>query len=211
VLPQAKYHQLVELAGKNGTAHKPADPVGDVILEGSRNDVLASLAGSMRRRGMGEAEILAALLVTNQRRCRPPLPQQEVERIARSIARRPAAEPTITTNGDAPTVDTDDARDPTCTFTEFVAHKDEMAQDPLISAEQGTLLPAGGLAILAATTGHGKTTLTVELVQHASAGCEYLGLTFPRPLNVLVIENEGPREAFRVQDRGAPGRLGARR
>jgi hypothetical protein len=91
-----------------------------------------------------------------------------------------------------------DIGDPTVTFDEFVARRDEGASQPLVSSpDHGTLLPVGGLAILAARVHDGKTTLAVEFAQHAGAGCEYLGLSFPRPLNVLVIENEGPREAFR--------------
>ena len=71
---------------------KPAAPLSDAIPEGTRNSTLASLAGTMRRRGMGEGEILAALEVANEKRCSPPLPRADVERIARSIARyEPAA------------------------------------------------------------------------------------------------------------------------
>src|SRR5215212_6908249 len=65
----------------------PAPPVGERIPSGKRNDALASLAGSMRRRGMGEAEILAALQVANDQRCQPPLEASEVEKIAASVAR----------------------------------------------------------------------------------------------------------------------------
>src|SRR5215204_4039210 len=68
-------------------AKGPAAPVGLRIPPGKRNDVLASLAGSMRRRGMGEGEILAALQVTNEQRCQPPLEGEEVEKIAGSVAR----------------------------------------------------------------------------------------------------------------------------
>jgi Bifunctional DNA primase/polymerase, N-terminal/Primase C terminal 1 (PriCT-1) len=68
-----------------------APPVDDEIPEGKRNAELASLAGTMRRRGMGEAEILAALLVTNAERCGPPLEDAEVERIASSVGRYPPA------------------------------------------------------------------------------------------------------------------------
>lgn len=64
----------------------PAAPIGETIMEGARNATLASLAGSMRQRGMSEAAILAALREEN-RRCRPPLEDEEVERIAKSIAR----------------------------------------------------------------------------------------------------------------------------
>jgi putative DNA primase/helicase len=65
----------------------PAGPVGERIPAGRRNKDLASLGGSMRRRGMGEAEILAALRVANEQRCEPPLEGLEVENIAASVAR----------------------------------------------------------------------------------------------------------------------------
>ena len=64
-----------------------AAPVGERIPSGRRNKDLTSIAGSMRRRGMGEAEILAALQVANERRCSPPLEVGEVARIASSVAR----------------------------------------------------------------------------------------------------------------------------
>jgi hypothetical protein len=68
-----------------------APPVAEIIPEHERNATLTSLAGSMRRRGMAEAEILAALEVSNAQRCRPPLGRRELEQIARSVARyRPA-------------------------------------------------------------------------------------------------------------------------
>jgi hypothetical protein len=66
---------------------------GDAIPEGQRDTALTSLAGSMRRRGMTEEEILAALQVTNAKRCKPPLPDVEVRRIAESVSRyAPAVE-----------------------------------------------------------------------------------------------------------------------
>jgi putative DNA primase/helicase len=65
----------------------PAAAVEERIPSGERNKVLASLAGTMRRRGMGEAEILAALRVANEQRCQPPLEAEEVERIAASVSR----------------------------------------------------------------------------------------------------------------------------
>ena len=64
-----------------------APAVGEQIPQGQRNKGLASIAGSMRRRGLGEAEILAALEVANDRRCSPPLDTAEVEKIAASVAR----------------------------------------------------------------------------------------------------------------------------
>jgi len=58
-----------------------------IIPEGQRHTTLVSLAGTMRRRGMLEQEIKAGLCEVNRRRCSPPLPEEEIEQIARSIAR----------------------------------------------------------------------------------------------------------------------------
>jgi hypothetical protein len=75
----------------NGTptlAHVAAGPPeANAIPEGQRNATLARLGGNMRRVGMSQAEIAAALLQTNKDRCAPPLSPPEVERIAASIAR----------------------------------------------------------------------------------------------------------------------------
>ena len=71
----------------------PVAPIGEAVAEGARNASLASLAGAMRRRGCGEATILAALLAENAERCVPPLDPAEVERVARSVARYAPAPP----------------------------------------------------------------------------------------------------------------------
>jgi hypothetical protein len=69
-------------------AHGVTSPAeGNAIPEGQRNATLAKLGGAMRRVGMSEAEILAALTRVNGDRCRPPVPAREVERIAASVAR----------------------------------------------------------------------------------------------------------------------------
>jgi hypothetical protein len=65
----------------------PVSAVGNPIPSGQRNSTLASLAGTMRRAGMGEPEILAAIRATNSMRCNPPLSDKEVEKITASICR----------------------------------------------------------------------------------------------------------------------------
>jgi len=62
---------------------------GDRIPPGQRNATLTSYAGTMRRRGMAPEEILAGLRAINARRCDPPLPEDEVARIAQSVGRYP--------------------------------------------------------------------------------------------------------------------------
>ncbi len=66
-----------------------APPIPDVILEGQRNDQLASAAGTMRHAGAHEEAIAAALLIMNAERCRPPLDEREVRKIAASVAQYP--------------------------------------------------------------------------------------------------------------------------
>jgi hypothetical protein len=60
---------------------------GGVLLAGTRNAGLASLAGRLRRAGLAQHELEAALLAANRARCSPPLAEREVLTIARSIAR----------------------------------------------------------------------------------------------------------------------------
>lgn len=67
------------------------------IYDGERNDSLASLAGTMRRRGMTENEIFEALKAVNANRCQPSLDNHEVQEIAQSISRYPPSE-SITNN-----------------------------------------------------------------------------------------------------------------
>jgi hypothetical protein len=75
-----------------GREHAPSvrsDRPGDAnpIPDGQRNGTLTRYAGSMRREGHDRGTIEAALLAANQRRCNPPLPDDEVRKIARSVSR----------------------------------------------------------------------------------------------------------------------------
>lgn len=69
-----------------GTAVKQEGGAGPTFIEGGRNSALASLAGTMRSRGISEPAIFAALSVENAARCVPPLEEAEVKSIASSIA-----------------------------------------------------------------------------------------------------------------------------
>jgi putative DNA primase/helicase len=91
--------RLITEPRRNGSA----PPVEARIPTGRRNQELTSMAGSMRRRGMEEEEIRAALEVANRRRCDPPLEDVEVEKIARSVARYDPP----TTNGSGSGPDTE--------------------------------------------------------------------------------------------------------
>lgn len=57
------------------------------VAEGERNDVATRLAGRLLRAGFSAKEALAWLRLWNERN-RPPLPEQEIVGVVRSIARR---------------------------------------------------------------------------------------------------------------------------
>jgi putative DNA primase/helicase len=73
---------------QNGSKPTAADSSSqEHIVEGSRNDYLARLAGVDRRRGASKEGIKCLLLAENSARCDPPLDISEVENIAHSISR----------------------------------------------------------------------------------------------------------------------------
>ena len=59
----------------------------EYILEGSRNNHLASIGGKLRNDGKKGKELEIALLEENRLKCRPPLDDSEVSGVAQSISR----------------------------------------------------------------------------------------------------------------------------
>jgi len=72
--------------GKDG--QKPsAPPVEEKLHDGTRDAALASIAGTLRNRGLGYNEIFISLSAVNDARCVPPKTEGDIERIARSYSR----------------------------------------------------------------------------------------------------------------------------
>lgn len=59
----------------------------DVIPEGRRNVTLTAIAGSLRKQGAGPEMMAATLATINKHRCIPPLPDDEIVTIIRSVLR----------------------------------------------------------------------------------------------------------------------------
>ncbi|TFH66986.1 MAG: DNA primase [Gemmatimonadales bacterium] len=81
---------LVEESAEIARGRLDADTI---FNEGHRNDALTSLAGTMQRRGMSFEAILQALRAENVVRCKPPLPEDEVYALVRSVARYEPSDP----------------------------------------------------------------------------------------------------------------------
>jgi hypothetical protein len=79
---------LIDLIGQQRPLAATTGGSNDAMIpEGQRDATLASLAGTMRRRGMTPEEIEAALMVTNRTRCNPPLSDRDINRIAKSVGK----------------------------------------------------------------------------------------------------------------------------
>jgi hypothetical protein len=92
-------------SGVPETEKRSAPEVGKRIESGGRNNELTSIGGTMRRRGLEEEEIAAALLAVNERRCDPPLGEAEVRAIAHSLSGYRPKKPTTAYDSD----DSDDS------------------------------------------------------------------------------------------------------
>jgi hypothetical protein len=81
-------HAEVLLPGESRKVQQADGTVVEKVAKGDRNNRLASLAGTLQHNGLAQEAIVAQLLVWNQERCDPPLPEEEVRAIAESITSR---------------------------------------------------------------------------------------------------------------------------
>lgn len=175
--------KLMRLAAWKGTteASKPAAaaPLPEVIYEGQgRDNTLASFAGTMRRRGASPESILAALRVENQRICSPPLPEHDLERIARSIGKKePAARP------DTSSIE---LVEPVQVFYAAPDLRDYVS--PHIDWVIEKLLAKGVFTIFGGKPKAGKTTFLFGAVYAMQTGCPFMGVHTSKAKVLYITE-----------------------
>lgn len=76
---------LIALIGNSNNKKTETPPIEQEIAAGGRNDALFKLGCSMRARGLHIEEIGPTLRKVNERRCKPPLAQDEVEAIIKNV------------------------------------------------------------------------------------------------------------------------------
>jgi hypothetical protein len=72
-----------------------APPLAEVITHPGRHEALVSLARTLSARAVCYEAILACLRAVNEYQCRPPLPDNELPRMARWAAKQPAVAPLV--------------------------------------------------------------------------------------------------------------------
>ena len=78
---------IKEGMGASKEKPEPEPQSGEPILEGVRDETLTKMGGAARRVGNTFSEILALLREANRNRCQPPLDDEQVAKIARSVSR----------------------------------------------------------------------------------------------------------------------------
>ena len=164
------------------------------IREGERNVSLASIAGTMRGRGLSEAAIRAALLDYNSRQCEPPLPEAEVANIAASVAKYPAGSASSPSG-------TQPKGFSLVTLGELLA-RPESPVDWLWKDH----LAAGTVSGVFSKPKVGKSTLARNLCLAVARGADFLGLPVKKGLCIyLALEERAEDVTADFRAMGATG------
>jgi hypothetical protein len=180
--PERRYHLGDFEARGIGTAPAPRDqtvgggtdtpqwPQGENghIPEHHRNVTLTRIGGWLRAKGLSPAAIEAALLGINATACTPPLPEAEVRRIARGMARY-LPEPRLVLSSPAPV--------PAATRN----------GTPVVA----TTAPGNSLAIVATTAQGEPIPVVATTAQGAGGGAGAAPLPLFRPARALMAGDTG--------------------
>ena len=175
-------HVIEFFAASTNGNHAAAGPIGDVISIGEIDTTLASLAGSMRKRGMSEDAIYVAL-VEELNRCETGHTHtpKDCRRIAKSIAKKEPAEASARTkpvgSGDRFASDADQPRPlKTISASDVEMRSIEWLDKPLL---QGS-----AFHLLAGAKGVGKGTLVARIAAGMTRG------VYGPARNVLMVSSE---------------------
>lgn len=146
---------LVERLGASAKAHVASSTMNDPlkIPDGQRNTTLTSWAGSLRKRGMNYSQMLKMLHMINKDICDPPMTDEEVERIAKSVERYPSGN----TQGKKKSL------------TPILTCMDDV-QAESISWLWENRIPLGKITLIDGDPGVGKTFFTLDLAARVSSG-----------------------------------------
>ena len=168
--------EILEALNGAKQAIPPTTGEGLPIPEGQRNATLTSMAGTMRRCGMSQSAIEAALLETNQTQCQPLLSEDEVKGIAKSATRwEPASETSRSNFSDNEAV-----------HLRCIA--DVQAEDVVWLWHP--YIPKGKLTLLEGDPGIGKSWLSLAIATAISLGKGLPGVNIEEPSRVLIASAE---------------------
>jgi hypothetical protein len=141
-----------KLDQKHTVAADPTQP----IASGKRNSTLASIAGSLRQKGLSPSALEAALQQMNLESCQPPLDREEVHTIAQSVGRyevkperpciiggRNVADPNSAAAPAESVVDVEEFKPEKLTASSYPAMGDDLISEYSRLLVDGTAIPFG--------------------------------------------------------------------
>jgi hypothetical protein len=169
--------KLIAAAEHNG--HQVPFEVPDKIPKGRQQDTLVSIAGTLRKRGLGVEEIFTTLQAINRSRCTEPGSEKDIRGIAQRVCKKypsgqlpnskQTVEPQILTVNELRKVE---------------APMGEMLFD-------GFPMPANGLTLVVAPSKAGKTILGVQIaIAEATGNPLFDNYAVNKPGPVLLIERD---------------------
>ncbi len=198
-LPQWILERLAERAAPDGQ-HRGDDDEMTVLLhgvdEGQRDVSAVRLAGHYIGKGLPVGEVLELLRGWNLR-CRPPMSTAQLIKCVESIHRRDRT-PTSRAFLSSPHPNGPQAlqRDPVDIdpLTVLTAKTICALPDPDQQAEVlGALVGRGTRTLIGAHTGHGKTTLTLQIIKAIVTGVDFLGWRGAGGRALIVDAEQGLR------------------
>ena len=171
---------LLQVLPKRGAERPvPADgavvkKTGAQISDGARNVALTRLAGRLRHAGLEPGELAAALQAANVGRCDPPLPEREVETVARSIGRYEAG-------GAAPGTDRS---------VELIDDVNLLTR-PALPEQIPGWLNLSTLLVIYGPSGVGKTLLAILMALCQTTGRDWLGIPVQARGPAVLVAGEG--------------------
>lgn len=181
------------LEGIEAKRRQPVALTGDgSLITGNRNNGLHSLAGLMRRYGMGEAEILAALSVTNETRCDVPLPASELRQLVHSAARYEVEHDVAANAALRDEVAAFLPPEPSSAPADYFMTRATsfLAQPAPLEWAVKRWVPASGTTMVFGESGAGKTFVTLDLACSIAAGRDWMGNRTKRGV-VVYLAGEG--------------------
>jgi hypothetical protein len=148
---------------------------GGGLIQGSRNNGLTAIGGAMRRYGMTEAEIMAALSIANETRCEIPLPSSELAQIVKSVSRYDpefdiGADVALGSDAAEAILEATRAETQDYFFTRATSYLSQPA--PLRWIIKGWI-PDSGVSMVYGESGSGKTFITLDMACHIAAGLQW--------------------------------------
>ena len=163
---------LTKLIVSRYSINKPSLEISKAILEGTRNATLCSFAGTFRNEGFSFNEIREFLLFTNKQRCKPPLEEKEVVKIATSVSKYPAPRQFDSKSGLK-----------VIPLSQIKVEKVDWLWRPIIALNKVTLFQGD--------PGLGKSFLTLDIASRVSNGEDWPDSTNDRePGHVFLLSAE---------------------